>query len=58
MIIGQVSEAYDRGDVRTEHGVITWGNFCLSTCLVRQAKDFFAAAERALDAACALDAAG
>lgn len=50
-----VSEAYDRGDIRTAHGVNNWGHFCPLSYSQEQARAFFTGAEQTLEYACTLD---
>lgn len=49
LVLGTVSDAFDRGDLRTQHGVNNWGDFCPASHTVEQAEAFFAGidAERA-----------
>lgn len=55
VVWGTVSLAFENGDVRTEHGVNDWGEFCPASYSSDEARVFFQAAEVALDQACALD---
>lgn len=54
LVLGLVGEAYERGDVRTGHGVNNWGHFCPSSYSRQQAQAFFAAATQLLEYACSL----
>lgn len=55
LVLGQVSMAFERGDVRTEHGVICWGEFCPASYSLDRAHEFFAAAQARLEYACSRD---
>ncbi len=55
VVQGTVSLAFENGDVRTEHGVNNWGEFCPASYSPDEAWAFFQAAKVALDRACALD---
>ena len=52
---GRVSMSFERGDVRTEHGVNNWGEFCPSSYSRDEAEAFFRADEALSARACALD---
>jgi hypothetical protein len=52
---GTVSMAFENGDVRTEHGVKNWGDFCPASYSLSEAQAFFRGAEESLERACALD---
>lgn len=54
---GRVSMAFEHGDVRTEHGVNNWGEFCPGSYSLSEAQAFFKAVEESLERACALDSA-
>ena len=58
VLLGRVSMAFERGDVRTEHGVNNWGGFCPTSYSLREAKAFFRAQDGQSEWAQALDAAG
>ena len=58
VVVGLVSMAFEAGDVRTEHGVNHWSEFCPSSYSLREAKAFFRAQEKQSEWALALDAAG
>jgi hypothetical protein len=55
LVLATVSYAHERGDVSTEHGFITWGNFCPASYSVDMAHLFFAEEAAILDFACSLD---
>ena len=52
---GRVSMAFENGDVRTEHGVNNWGEFCPATFSPEQAAAFFRSNEELSQRASALD---
>lgn len=54
---GRVSMVFENGDLRTEHGVNNWGEFCPSSYSLSEARAFLRGAEESRKRACALAAA-
>ena len=54
---GVVRMAFERGDVRTEHGVNCWGEFCPASYSPAEVEAFFQAEQQLSERARALDAA-
>lgn len=52
---GRVSMAFENGDVRTEHGVNAWGEFCPASFSLFEADAFFRSNEELSARASALD---